>query len=185
VTLSRLHEKLWDGAAGRYATKSGDLKEMEVKSFGQFWQTVRAEAPEPLSPEIAKLAALIDELRKRNPDKGHYGGSGWANYATQYFNDCERFCRITRRLMRPGGMAVVVIGNNILQGIEFQTDRFFGQIAEQAGFEIVDMHPVRKKRTGSSIVNSSVRAGTVRKRTQLYETAVELRVPHLLARRRM
>ena len=59
---------------------------------------------------------------------------------------------------------------------EFKTDDFFAQIAEGAGFEIREMHPVRKKRTGSSIVNSSVRAGVTRKRTELYETAVELRM---------
>ena len=72
---------------------------------------------------------------------------------------------------------MVVIGNNILQGIEFQTDRLFAEIAEQEGFEIVDLHEVRKKRTGNSIVNSSVRVGTVKQRTRLYETAVELREP--------
>ena len=72
---------------------------------------------------------------------------------------------------------VVVIGNNILQGIEFQTDRLFAEIAEGEGFEIVDLHEVRKKRTGNSIVNSSVRVGVVNQSTRLYETAVELRAP--------
>ncbi len=157
----------------------GDLKEMEIKSFGQFWQTLRAEAAEPLVPPIKELSILIDELRTRNTDRGLYGGSGWANYATHYFNDCERFCRITRGVMKSGAIAVVVIGNNILQGVEFQTDRFFAEIAERTGFEVVDLHPVRKKRTGSSIVNSSVRVGTVKERTHLYETAVELRASKL------
>ena len=71
----------------------------------------------------------------------------------------------------------MVIGNNILQGIEFRTDRLFAEIAEVEGFEVVDLHEVRSKRTGSSIVNSSVRTGTVKRKTRLYETAVELRAP--------
>ncbi len=79
--------------------------------------------------------------------------------------------------MRPGGVVIVVIGNNILQGIEFQTDRLFAEIAEMEGFEIAGLYEVRSKRTGNSIVNSSVRVGTVNKRTRLYETAVELRAP--------
>ena len=74
--------------------------------------------------------------------------------------------------MRPSGTVIVVIGNNILQGIEFQTDKLFAEIAEQEGFEIVALHEVRKKRTGNSIVNSSVRRGTVKQRTRLYETAL-------------
>lgn len=79
--------------------------------------------------------------------------------------------------MRSGGKVVVVIGNNILQGMEFQTDKLFAEIAEQEGFEIVGLHEVRKKRTGNSIVNSSVRANPVTQRPRLYETAVELRAP--------
>lgn len=159
------------------AEAASDLKEMEQKSFGQFWQTVRSGPPVELTPAIPALFELIQQLRKRNQEKGAYGGTGWANYAASYFNDCERFCRTALKVMKPGGIAVVVIGNNILQGIEFRTDRFFSQIAEEAGFEVVELHEVRSKRTGNSILNSSVRSGTVRQRTKLYETAVELRVP--------
>jgi hypothetical protein len=106
-----------------------------------------------------------------------YGGIGWANYAATYFNDCDRFFRVTRGVIKPGGLVVVVIGNNIVQGIHIETDRFLAQIAELHGFKVVGMHRVRKKRTGSSIVNSSVRAGTASEATPLYETAVELKVP--------
>jgi excisionase family DNA binding protein len=154
-------------------TSPSDLKEMEQKSFGQFWQTVRSGAAVALMPKIEALSDLIEKLRERNTEKGPYGGPGWANYAASYFNDCERFCRTAFRLMKPGGTAVVVIGNNILQGIEFPTDRFY----------VIEMHEVRKKRTGSSILNSSVRAGTVAQPTRLYETAVELRAPGLTSSR--
>ena len=156
---------------------SSDLKSIEHKSFGQFWQTVRAGPEVSLRPHLTHLAEQLRELRTRHTDKGAYGGSGWANYAATYFNDCQRFCALTRTRMRPGGTVVVVIGNNILQGMEFRTDKLFAEIAEQEGFETVALHEVRKKRTGDSIVNSSVRAGTVKQRTRLYETAVELRAP--------
>ncbi|MEW6355530.1 MAG: helix-turn-helix domain-containing protein [Planctomycetota bacterium] len=152
-----------------------DLKEMEQRSFGQFWQTVRSGPEVPLRPKLKELCDLIECLKEQNVEKGTYGGQGWANYAAAYFNDCQRFCAVTRDVLKPGGAAVVVIGNNILQGVEFPTDQIFADIARQEGFEIVDLHEVRKKRTGNSIVNSSVRSGTVKKRTQLYETAVEMR----------
>jgi len=165
------------------AEAPSDLKEMEQKSFGQFWQTVRSGPTVELTPAIPALSELVQQLRKRNPEKGAYGGTGWANYAASYFNDCERFCRTALKVMKPDGIAVVVIGNNILQGIEFPTDRFFSQIAEEAGFEVVELHEVRSKRTGNSILNSSVRSGTVRQRTKLYETAVELRAPAIISAR--
>lgn len=156
---------------------TADLKTIEQHSFGQFWQTVRTGPELSLRPRLAHLDDQIDELRHRHVEKGAYGGPGWANYATSYFNDCQDFCRITKTLMRPRGSVVVVIGNNILQGIEFKTDRIFAEIAEKEGFEIVDIHLVRSKRTGNSVVNSPVRVGKVSKRIRLYETAVELRWP--------
>ena len=45
------------------------------------------------------------------------------------------------------------------------------------GLRVVDIHEVRSKRTGTSIVNSSIRAGVTKKRTHLYESAVELQAP--------
>ena len=156
---------------------SSELKGIEHKSFGQFWQTVRSGPEVALRPHLPRLAEQLEDLRTRHAEKGVYGGRGWANYAVTYFNDCQLFCALTRTRMRPGGKVVVVIGNNILQGIEFQTDKLFAEIAEQEGFEVVALHEVRKKRTGNSIVNSSVRNGTVTQRTRLYETAIELRAP--------
>ena len=151
-----------------------EVKKIERASFGQFWQTVRTGAEVPLDPQVEGLADLLDTLRGRNADRGAYGGPGWANYAATYFNDCRRFCRVTRPLMRSGGRLFVVIGNSILQGVEFKTDRIFAQIAETEGFRTVGVHEVRKKRTGNSVVNSAVRIGTVSRPTRLYETVVEL-----------
>jgi hypothetical protein len=151
------------------------LAEMEQESFGKFWQTVRAGPRIELAAGPPELASRIDRLRSCNPERGVYGGSGWANYAAAYFNDCLAFCRAARRVMKPGGIAVVVIGNNILQGIEFKTDEYFGKIAEGCGFELVELHRVRKKRMGSSIVRSSVRRGAPAEPVELYETAIELK----------
>jgi DNA modification methylase len=156
---------------------NADLKTLEQESFGCFWQTVRQGPRINLEFAMPELEALLEAVREQHPEKGAYGGEGWANYAAAYFNDCERFFKVTRRIMKPGGLVVVVIGNNIVQGIHIETDRLLAEIGEQHGFTLEQMHQVRKKRTGSSIVNSSVRVGVTKKRTELYETAVELRAP--------
>ena len=76
--------------------------------------------------------------------------------------------------MKPNATAVVVIGNSILQGIEIKTDEVFAEIAAIVGLRAKDLVMLRTKRTGSSIVDSTVRAATTRKKTVLYETAVVL-----------
>ena len=154
-----------------------ELKALEHDSFGKFWQTVRAGAPVELAFDCPELHDPMAALAAKNPEKGVYGGTGWANYAASYFNDCDRFCRETLSLLKPGGRAFVVIGNNILQGIEFRTDEIFARIAETQGFRLLDIHLVREKRTGNSILNSSVRNGETAARVRLYETAVEIQAP--------
>jgi excisionase family DNA binding protein len=165
-----------------FVGEAGDLRQLETSSFGKFWQTVRGEPPIALDFSYPELERKLSELRSLNAEKGPYGGVGWANYAATYFNDCAKFCQVTARVMDPGGLVVVVIGNNILQGVEFKTDEFFAHIAEQHGFEIQELHRVRKKRTGSSIINSSVRVGIAKEKAELYETAVELRASSALKR---
>ncbi len=80
-----------------------------------------------------------------------------------------------RQDLRPGGTALVVIGNSILQGVEIPTDRHLGEIAEAAGLELVEIHVPRSERVGSSIIRSGVRVGAAERGHRLYEAVVELR----------
>ena len=155
-----------------------DFKKLERKNFGTYWQTARDMAPVPLDSAIAngEIDALVAELRILNPEKGIYGGQGWANYAVLYFNDCLRFAEGMKWCLRPGATALIVIGNSILQGIPVPTDRFLAEIAERAGMTVVDIHTPRDARVGNSIVNSSVRVGKANG-GRLYESVVELRRP--------
>ncbi len=98
----------------------------EDQSFGKFWQTVRVLPPVPLSFSCGELQDIVEEVRSRNTEKGPYGGPGWANYIATYFNDTYRFCSVIRSLSKPKGVAIIVLGNSIIQGVEVKTDYFFG-----------------------------------------------------------
>ncbi len=160
-----------------YAEKPDDLKPLETSNFGKFWQTVRNNDSVELdfdSPD-KEIVDCLRELRSRTPEKGVYGGNGWANYAATYFNDCHRFALATKRALKRRGTALVVVGNSILQGVMVPTDRFLGRIAEAAGLELVDIHSPRSTRVGNSIIKSDVRSVKAKKSDRLYESVVELR----------
>ncbi len=159
-----------------FCSSPGDLKRLEALNVGTYWQNARDEARIDLDPTIddAEIRATLDEVRERNPEKGVYGGNGWANYAARYFNDCARFLDGAAWCLRPGATALAVIGNSILQGVSVPTDRFLARIAEARGFELAGIHVPRETRAGSSIVESSVRAGKAGG-SALYESVVELR----------
>jgi len=164
-----------------FADSPKDYEPIEQGNYGKYWQTVRhaektIDLDFPNPPE--GLVELISELRDLNPEKGQYGGNGWANYAATYFNDTYRFGRGLMHALQPGGKAYVAIGNSILQGLNFKTDRHLANVCERAGVEIVDIYTPRSARTGNSIIQSEVRVTKAKQSHQLYESVVELRRPY-------
>ena len=157
--------------------RPSDLKRLEKLNFGTYWQNARDLERIPLDPSVTddEIVDTLADIRSRNGTRGIYGGRGWANYAAAYFNDCVRFVRGAKSCLRPGGTALVVIGNSILQGVDVPTDRFLARIGELNGLETMEIHHPRSARVGSSIVNSSVRAEQAGNGKRLYEAIVELR----------
>jgi hypothetical protein len=158
-----------------FASGRGYRGAREDSSFGKFWQTVRAQEPVRLNFHLPSLEKTVGQIRDRNRERGPYGGPGWANYVVTYFNDTHRFCSVLAELLKPDATAVIVLGNSIIQGVEVKTDSLFGAIAELCGLGIEDAILLRKKRTGTSILQSSVRADKAARKTVLYESAIVLK----------
>ena len=154
-----------------------EMRPLEDANFGKYWQTVRELDLIDLAFDLrdSDIAQRIDSIRSLNSDKGVYGGNGWANYAASYFNDCYEFARCAKYALKRGGVALVVLGNSILQGVMIPTDQYMGQIAQAAGLELVDIHTPRTARVGNSIISSGVRVGKATSGQHLYEAVVELR----------
>ncbi len=159
------------------ASQPDDLQRLEHVNFGKYWQTVRDKPCVDLEFSLpgCDMAQRLELLRGLNADKGIYGGSGWANYAASYFNDCYKFAQGIKYVLKPGGRALVVIGNSILHGVQIPTDQYFGQIAASIGLQMVDIHIPRATRVGNSIIQSEVRVAKAQRAHQLYEAVVELR----------
>ncbi|MEW6142057.1 MAG: DNA methyltransferase [Chloroflexota bacterium] len=160
-----------------YKRDAGAFRSLEVANFGKYWQTVRELDRVDLDfslPDL-DLAETLERLRSLNPEKGIYGGRGWANYAASYFNDCYRFALSAARVLRPGGRALIVIGNSILQGVAIATDQYLGEIGRSVGLELLGITIPRATRVGNSILGSSARASPVKGAYGLYEAVVELR----------
>lgn len=155
-------------------SSTADLKDLEMANLGKYWQTVRTAAPIKLNFQHRGLSDALDDIRKTRTDKGPYGGPGWANYVTSYFNDSHRFLARLKRVLARDGIGVIVIGNSIIQGHEIKTDQVLGDLAQQVGLQLEDIHCVRTKRIGASITQSTVRRGDTNK-ASLYESAVIVR----------
>ncbi|MBI4337490.1 MAG: hypothetical protein HY683_06650 [Chloroflexi bacterium] len=154
-------------------TSVSGLKRLEEENFGKFWQTVRASAPVPLQFHLPSLEQAIRDVSQMNPDRGVYGGGGWANYIASYMNDLYRFCGLLAELLRIGGTAVIVVGNSVIQGKEIKVEEYLCEIAASQKLSVVSVVKLRT-RVGSSIVNSGARLAGASK-PSLYDAAVVLR----------
>ena len=161
-----------------FVSKPDEQKGLETGNFGKYWQEVRGLEDVPLTFEHEELRAILSELKETRKEAGVYGGSGWANYVASYFNDTYVFWEIVSRVLKTGGSAVIVIGNSVIQGIEIEVDRLFGEIAREHGLKFVGTYIIRDKRVGSSITDSTVRYGKGEKRS-LYDAAVLVEKPGL------
>jgi hypothetical protein len=150
------------------------LRELEQKNIGKYWQTVRAKERIDLQFEDLELERTMASLRQTRRDKGVYGGSGWANYVASYFNDSDRFLEQLVRVLKEDAVAVVVLGNSILQGHEIKVERVLARLGERHGLTTEAIETLRTKRVGASITKSAVRRGESSE-APLYESAVVLR----------
>jgi DNA modification methylase len=151
-----------------------EQRPLEERNFGTFWQIAREKDHVPLAIKHRGLERMLIQLSKLNPEKGQYGGRGWANYAASYFNDCDRFLVALKRVLARGGTGVIVVGNSILQGINIPVQDLIGDIAKMRGLAVEGIYRLRDKRVGNSITTSSVRMGDKSKAT-LDESAVVIR----------
>ncbi len=86
-----------------FVEKPQDTRPLEHANFGTYWQTVRDQERLGLNFTLPQsdLAEKVEHIRTLNPEKGVYGGNGWANYAAAYFNDCYRFAQAMQYVLKP------------------------------------------------------------------------------------
>ncbi|NJK82080.1 MAG: site-specific DNA-methyltransferase [Chloroflexaceae bacterium] len=74
-----------------FAQSPKDFHALAHANFGTFWQTVREQPRLDVNFPLpgSDLAERLAYLRQLNPERGIYGGNGWANYASAYFKGCR------------------------------------------------------------------------------------------------
>lgn len=101
------------------------LRPIERLSIGRE-HLAAAEALEPSGTGVAEADALLDEIAERNPLR--------ARIAQRYLLEMRDALSELSRTMRNEGTLVLVVGPNLVAGLEFPTPLFLQRIAEGLGF---------------------------------------------------
>lgn len=123
--------------------------------------TIREISPS-IHKEISQLINRMSSMRNIKPGKKRYdlmtGG---------YFEDLTKTIIEIDAVMRPGGHAVVVLGDSAPYGVHVRTDTLVGRIAKAAGFDSYKIDLLRKR-------GGKWRANPQRHHVELRETITTL-----------
>lgn len=101
------------------------LRPIERQSIGRE-HLAADEALDPLGTGLAEADSLLDKILERNPLR--------ARIAQRYLIEMRDALSELSRTMRHDGSLVLVVGPNLVAGLEFPTPLFLQQIAEELGF---------------------------------------------------
>jgi hypothetical protein len=102
--------------------------------------------------DIPEIKALADELREKVKEKTYGFAKLYPRIIEEYFGGMYRHLRSLAQIMRPGGKAAYVVGEQRTYLQTFTpTGTILGQLAElpDIGFEVIDM-PVWRVRRGTT-----------------------------------
>ena len=128
----------------------------------ELWLTGLLESEDELGAHRTKaLAAGINNIssRGRKPDRYDFvekiaSQLDEATYdqripelVRRYFSDSKVWLTNSFRVIRPGGTAVIDIGDSRFAGVHVPTDKLLAKIAESCGFVLSETRPVRKRKS--------------------------------------
>lgn len=140
-------EMYFMGLAGSWADITEGVRDKlmtsattQVRGTGyQVSKGLRKNCPEVaafLQESIAKLA----ELRQQKSGKKSYD-----RVTGGYFNDMHLVLKDVFRVMKPGGVAVFILGDSAPYGVHIPTDELVGKIALGVGFNHYEITVLRKR----------------------------------------
>lgn len=112
-------------------------KKFEDNMMGSYWQVVRKHEIDTEYP-TETLDSVVDEITRKEPEREHLGGPGWARYVKRYFNDTGHAFEQHYKLLSPGSYAVYVVGNSVIKGVNVPTGEILAEMVDKHfKFEIV------------------------------------------------
>lgn len=116
--------------------------ELDWAAIGGTWGSATSRLtkwlPEPGGlPAIAGFGMVVDGIRERSPLL--------ANYVQRYFVDMAQHIRELFEVVAPGGTVTYIVGNSKFYDVLLPSEAYFAQLFSLAGFERVEVQPLRKR----------------------------------------
>lgn len=131
----RLEMTFWELVSGY-----GDLKAYRTGLVRSCAQHGRKDDPPEEAAEICGLLSKARKLKAR-------GGKAYDGMIAGYFSDMKRVFTNLRRMVRPGGEMLLIVGDSAPYGIHVPVEEILGSFAIQTGFTDWSFQKIRDRNT--------------------------------------
>jgi len=141
-----------------YLTTGRDAGEMDWLAIGGTWGIATSRLADWSAKGNCWLPDTITMMLTEIAHNHNANGVLLANYVMKYFEDMSQHFSGLRGVLNPGARVHYIVGNSTFYGVLVPTEKIYGAMLQQYGFEDVDVRPIRKRNSKKELIEFDVSA---------------------------
>lgn len=139
-----------------YLQNGREAGELDWQAIGGTWGVATSRLGKwQRATDVSLPDQLLDAVG-RIAESGRSNGSVLAAYVEKYGEDVARHLASVGRVLRPGARAHYIVGNSVFYGVLVPVEEVYATLMRRAGFEKVEVRPIRKRNSKKELVEFCV-----------------------------
>lgn len=139
-----------------YLQNGREAGELDWQAIGGTWGVATSRLGRWQRAADVRLPDQLLDAVGRIAGSGRSNGSVLAAYVEKYGEDVAQHLASVGCLLRPGARAHYIVGNSVFYGVLVQIERVYATLMRRAGFENVEVRPIRKRNSKKELVEFCV-----------------------------
>lgn len=139
-----------------YLQNGREAGELDWQAIGGTWGVATSRLGKWQRAADVRLPDRLLEVVEQIAGSGRSNGSILAAYVEKYGEDVAQHLASVGRVLRPGARAHYIVGNSVFYGVLVPVEEVYAALMRRAGFEKVEVRPIRKRNSKKELVEFCV-----------------------------
>ncbi len=139
-----------------YLQNGREAGELDWQAIGGTWGVATSRLGKWQRAADVRLPDQLLDAVGRIAGSGRSNGSVLAAYVEKYGEDVARHLASVGCVLRPGARAHYIVGNSVFYGVLVAIEEVYATLMRRAGFENVEVRPIRKRNSKKELVEFCV-----------------------------
>lgn len=139
-----------------YLQNGREAGELDWQAIGGTWGVATSRLGKWRRAADVRLPDQLLEVVGQIAGSGRSNGSILAAYVEKYGEDVAKHVASVGRVLRPGARAHYIVGNSVFYGVLVPIEKVYAALMRRAGFEKVEVRPIRKRNSKKELVEFCV-----------------------------